>query len=122
LLPKAETCDYLERELRRVLQLVAVGDWDGLPQADLPIAAPIPWWRRALIIIRSIIIAALPPVTVIVFGANLQSEFKTYLTAVALIWALINLRALLDPQFGEKLAAFKDLPSFLPFSGELKKR
>jgi hypothetical protein len=34
---------------------------------------------------------------------------------VAWIWALINLLAILDPRFGEKLSAFKDLPSFLPF-------
>jgi hypothetical protein len=115
LLPKAETRDYLDQELRRILQLAAVGDWDGLPQADLKDTSG-PWWRRALTLIRSIIIAALPPVAVIVFGANLpQGEFKTYVTAVAWIWALINLLAILDPRFGEKLSAFKDLPSFLPF-------
>jgi hypothetical protein len=30
LLPKAETRDYLDQELRRILLLAAVGDWDGL--------------------------------------------------------------------------------------------
>jgi hypothetical protein len=39
---------------------------------------------------------------------------------VAWIWALINLLAMLDPHFGEKLSAFKDLPSFLPFGGKSK--
>lgn len=122
LLPKAETRDCLERKLRDVLELVAVGDWDGLPQMELP-GANVSWWRRVLVIIRSITIAAIPPVAVIVFGSNLlQGEIKTYVTAVAWIWALINLLAMLDPRFGEKLSAFKDLPSFLPFGGKSKER
>jgi hypothetical protein len=118
LLPKAETRDYLERELRRILDLVAVGDWDGLPHANLPKDETVPWWRHAIIIIRSIIIAAIPPVAVIVFGGNLQGDFKNYVTAVACVWAIINLLAILDPRFSEKLSAFKDLPSFLPFGGK----
>jgi len=35
LLPKTDTRNNLDRELRRIIQLVAVGDWDGLPQAKL---------------------------------------------------------------------------------------
>lgn len=122
LLPKAETRNHLEQELRRILQLAAVGDWDGLPQADLPSDVHIPWWRRALTILRSLIITALPPVGVIVFGKYLPQEFKTSVTTVAWIWALISLLAMLDPRFGEKLSAFKDMPTFLPFGGKSKDR
>ena len=120
LLPKAEAPDNLERELRRIIQLAAVGDWDGLPQADVPGDAPIPWWRRAFMIIRSLIIAALPALAVTVFGQSfLQIEIlRNYVTGAAWIWALINLLAMLDPRFGEKLSAFKDLPSFLQVGGK----
>jgi hypothetical protein len=122
LLPKAETCDYLEQKLRCILQLTAIGDWDGLPQADLPEDAPVSWWRRAAMIIRSVIIAGIPPVAVFIFGKYLpqQGDFKNYVTGAAWIWALISLLAMLDPRFGEKLSAFKDLPSFLPFGGKSK--
>jgi hypothetical protein len=123
LLPKAETLDYLERELRRIFQLAAIGDWDGLPQADLPEGAPASWWRRAVMVIRSIIIAAIPPVAVIVFGKNFpESDIKNNVTGLAWLWALISLLTMLDPRFGEKLSAFKDLPSFLPFGGKSKER
>lgn len=119
LLPKAETRVYLEREIRRVLELVAAGDWDRLPQADLPQDEPIPWWRRALRLVRSIIVAAIPPVAVTVFGAQLsQSELGKYVIPGAWIWALVSLLAVLDPRFGDKLSALKDLPNFLPFGGK----
>jgi len=55
------------------------------------------------------------------FGDKLpQGDFRNYLTGLAGIWALISLLAILDPRFGEKLSAFKDLPSFLPFGGKPK--
>jgi hypothetical protein len=121
LLPKADTLYHLQQELHRILQLVAVGDWDGLPQADVPGDTSGPWWRRALMVFRSIIIAVLPAVAVILFGDKLpQGDFRNYLTGLAGIWALISLLTILDPRFGEKLSAFKDLPSFLPFGGKPK--
>jgi hypothetical protein len=118
LLPKPETRDYLERELLRVLLLAAIGDWDGLPQADLPQDAPVPFWRRTLMLIRSIVIGAIPLVLVTVFGNKLPEDFRKYLVGFASIWAVVHLLAGIDPRFGEKLSALKDLPSFLPFGGK----
>jgi hypothetical protein len=123
LLPKAETRDHLERTLRDVLERASVGDWDGLPQAGLPEDPPVSLWRRAVMIIRSIVIAAIPPVAVIVFGRNFpESDIKNNVTGLAWIWALVSLLGMLDPRFGEKLSAIKDLPSFMTLVGKSKER
>ena len=118
----AETRDNLEVELRRVLELVATGDWDGLPQEALPQDAPVPWWRQALMLVHSIIIAAIPLVAAVFFGKYLPQEFKPFVTDVAWIWAIISLLAMLDPRFGEKLSVFKGLTDYLPFVGKSKGR
>jgi hypothetical protein len=122
LMPKTDTRYNLDRELRGIIQLVALGDWDGLPQADLPSNAPVPWWRRLSEIIRSLLIAALPVVVVTFFGQMfLPNEIlKNYATGAAWLWALISLLVVLDPRLGEKLSAFKDLPNFLQL-GENRK-
>lgn len=120
LLPKSETRIELERELRRILQLAAIGDWDGLPQAELPKDAPVPWWQQALMIIRSLIIAAAPPVGVTIFGKYLPQEFKTPVTDASWILALLSILVMLDPRLGEKVSAFKDLPSYFPFGRKPK--
>jgi hypothetical protein len=121
LLPKAETRGNLESELRHILQLVATGDWDGFPQADLPADAPIPWSQRTLILIRAVIVASIPLFAVIFFSDRLpDGDFKKYLNGLACVWAVVHLLAAIDPRFSEKLSAFKDLPSFLPFGGKSK--
>ena len=97
------------------MDLISAGNWDDLPVADPPASTPLSWWERALDLVRSLVIALLPAGIVAALDAiwKLPTEFRTYIVATPWIWAIISLLSALDPRFGEKLAAFKDLPSFL---------
>src|SRR5258708_15292179 len=40
ILPTPKNLEYLQKEIRRVLDLAAAGEWDEMPKADLPTTAP----------------------------------------------------------------------------------
>jgi hypothetical protein len=121
-LPKPDSPEYIQQELRHVLDLVSAGQWDDLPVADPPAMTPLSWWKRALNLVRSLAIALLPVVIVSTLDANqrLPAQFSAYILAASWIWAMISLLSALDPRFGQKLSAFKDLPSFLTISSKSK--
>ncbi len=116
-LPNSENPDYLQQEIRRLLDLMSKGTWDTLPVADPPPTTLLPWWKRVLKLVRSLAIALLPALVISVLDAyhRLPPQINTYIVPVAWIWTIIGVLYVLDPRFGEKLSAFKDLPNFLDF-------
>jgi hypothetical protein len=114
-LPNSENPGYLQEEIRRLLDSIAKGAWDTLPFADPPPRTLLPWRERALKLVRSLTFALLPALIISVLDANhrLPPQLSAYIVSVAWIWAIIGILSALDPQFGEKLSAFKDLPGFL---------
>jgi hypothetical protein len=122
ILPTPNNLIYLQQEIRRVLDLAAAGDWDELPTADLPTIAPLSWLERALKMIRFLAFAFLPAVAVSVMDAHhrLPAQFGAYIVPVAWMWAILNVLSALDPRFGEKLSAFRNLPDFLALGQKSK--
>jgi hypothetical protein len=122
ILPTPKNLEYLQKEIRRVLDLAAAGEWDEMPKADLPTIAPLPWQKRAINIVRSLAIALLPALIVTALDVNqrLPRQFSSYIVLIAWGWAIVSFLSMLDPRFGQKLAAFKDLPNLSPFGSKSK--
>ena len=115
MLPKVDTRDWLEKELQRLLTLVAVGNWDGLPVNKFDLPRSLAWWRRALFIVRSGAIAFVPIIAISTFGPfkSLPADISRYVNAGCWVWALLNVIWIVDPRAAEKLSAAKDLSSLL---------
>lgn len=72
--------------------------------------------------IRFLAVALLPVLVVSALDAyqRLPPQFSTYIVTGAWVWAIVSLLSALDPRFGEKLSAFKDLPNFLALGSKSK--
>ncbi len=105
-----------------MLDLAAAGEWDEMPKADLPTTAPLPLRKRVINMIRSLAIALVPPliVSALDFYQRLPAQFSNYIVLVAWVWAIVSVLSMLDPRFGEKLIAFRDLPNLSSFGSKSK--
>jgi hypothetical protein len=121
-LPTPRNLEYLQQEIRRVLDFAAAGNWDQLPTTDLPAITPLSRRARALNLIRFLAVASLPALVVSALDAfqGLPPQFSAYIVTGAWVWAILSLLAALDPRFGEKLSAFKDLPNFSALGSKSK--
>jgi hypothetical protein len=114
LVPQAASRFNLEKELRRILELAASGDWDGLPQAKLDQATnAVPWPQRAWYFTRDLIIAFVPLLAVATLNQNQQLKvdepLKGYIILASWIWALITVLGTIDPNLEERVSRAKDL-------------
>ena len=118
LLPKSDTKTQLELRLREYSRLAAAGNWDALPDAE-PDARPASLQRRVWHVMRSLVLAGLPPSAVALLKTHHMlppGQIELYITAGAWLWALANVMSLLDPRVKEKLSNIKELSSFPFFS------
>jgi hypothetical protein len=120
-LPKADTLQYLEAELRRLLDLVARGDWDGLPVADPEPDLPKPWWRTALNLARTIATMVLPPFVAWALLSRhwmpaelrISADIERFIAPAAIIWVIVSVLFLLDPHFDDKLSMVRKVRDFI---------
>jgi hypothetical protein len=108
ILPKKDTRPHFTDKLEAIVGLVSSGNWDGLPAADP--GTGIPWWKTVLSVMRSLAITLAPLLVVYLPKWNrwLLDEDVIYIRS-AWIWAILSLLFILDPRFGDKVSAIKDI-------------
>jgi len=112
-LPKADSRNWLDQELRRILDLLAAGDWEGLPLNNHDFKKLESLLRQLLTLARSLLIPIIILAIVYLAHDKIQLELRSNLIVVACGYALITLLPLIDPRFKETLLSLKDAPSFL---------
>lgn len=121
LTPRTDTHREFIRRIGENLVIVASGRWNEL---ELIVAERVTTRRkifeRVVSLGRVAITALLAPV---LFWGLQRTEFALkgptaeYATIVAVLWFLVTLLGVLDPFFGAKIAAIKDLAQALPWVG-----
>jgi hypothetical protein len=109
-LPKADTRTCLDEELRRILGLLAVGDWEGLPVNNHDVKKMEPLLGRSLTLVRSLLIPVIILAIIYLAQEKIPVEVRNNLVVVACGYALITILPLIDPRFKETLVALKDFP------------
>lgn len=124
LIPRKETRFDLEQRLRKILDLAAAGDWDGLPlpQTESRPKDKATWGQVILRGARSLTIAVVPLLGLIV--ANTAGVLKfgdatAYLFIMASVWAAVNMLAVIDPKIGDRFSLFKEAAGI--FTGKKEK-
>lgn len=130
LIPKPDTQQSLKQELQRILDRVAVGDWEGLPVADLDTSPARPWWESALNITCSLATIAILPVIAYVWTNEkstwipstwrIAPELKIWIAPITVIWVIVGVLTMIDPHFGDKLANVKTILDIARGSGDKK--
>jgi hypothetical protein len=117
LIPQPVSRLNLTKELHRIVELAASGDWDGLPQATLDVegkAEPSRWFR-VLNVLRNLILALAPPIAVMALTVTRQLEnvgpLREQIVLLSWIWALLNLLKLLDPNLNDRVQTFGTMAS-----------
>ncbi|MEU7867718.1 hypothetical protein [Dactylosporangium sp. NPDC049140] len=116
-LPDAETVATLRRQLLACAGAVATGRLGSL--AGIVDAEPRPVRRRVfatLAVLRSVAVALVPAAAVVLLhraGLLLWDELGRGAAAVAAVWAVAVLLMALDPQFGPRVRAVRELLGLL---------
>src|SRR5262249_27966099 len=103
--------------ISRYLVLAVEGDWDGFERSDPQIISRPEFVRSRIRAGAIAILSALIPLAVLaaVKRFNLiEGAVLSYLTVGAFIWTGLSLLSQVDPSYGSKLSAIKDISSLLP--------
>ena len=114
--PYPDTRQELLKQLSRSLALAASDNWAALPrrEADQTAARSL-WLWRAANFARFIVSAGLPG---LIFYAIQQTQFAIqppiadYLTVGAVIWAILAMISVIDPDYNQKLSSLKTIGDF----------
>ena len=75
-------------------------------------SARVRWQHHLMRAARQIFVAAIPIAVLLVtkaFGVSIPGEFRTYITLGCLLWAVIVLLSVLDPNYRDNVNTVKDL-------------
>ena len=120
-LPKADTRDWLEQELRRILGRLASGDWDGLPVNKYDLHEHELLFKQLLRVTRSLLIPAIIFISVYLAKDQqwIPKEAIIYLIFTAVVLTLMTVLPIIDPDVMEKFLKLKEMPK-IPFGGKSK--
>jgi hypothetical protein len=113
-LPEFATRDVLLQELSRFIVTFCGGHFGELPRATLPPTPSHPSQAAVGRTVRTLITALMPAALLFLFtqlGLHPLAPMWNVMIAGSLLWAIVNLMALLDPGYTTKIATIKDLAS-----------
>ena len=115
--PKEDTRQQFLNRVSGYLALVVTGDWDGFERAEPQTVSRPELLRSRLRAAVIAVVSALVPLLVLVVVKRLnliEGVILSYLTVGAFIWTGLSLLSQVDPSYGSKLTAIKDISSLLP--------
>lgn len=120
--PRADTNASLRARLASNLESFATGDWDSLPQIDIPPAQRAPLWRGVASRIWSGAVGSAVSIGVITFlqrqGLLQDGTPVTALPVVAYILAAVTILVAIDPLVSSKVAVLKEMAGMLKGGGK----
>ena len=117
--PKIDTLGQLQIRLSSYIIYMIRGDWDSFDKAQVQAVSRSALLRSRLnLILTALVSASVPLITLwIVKRLDILTDpLITYLTVGGYIWSALTLLSHLDPHYGAKLTAIKDITQLLPFS------
>lgn len=122
--PKPDTREQLVARLALNLGYVARGDWDGFQRVKPErLSRPDLIRTRGANLLRATALASIPILLLLAvkrLGLAPDGTVLTYLTVGGYVWAALTLLSGLDPAYGAKLTAMKDITGLLPLPGKGK--
>jgi hypothetical protein len=122
--PKADTREQLVTRLASNLVHAARGDWDGFERAKPErLSRPDLIRTRGANLLKAAALASIPILVLLAvkrLGLAPDGTVLTYLTVGGYVWAALTLLSGLDPAYGAKITAIKDITGFLPLPGKSK--
>jgi hypothetical protein len=109
-----ETRDEVVDDLARMLAMLAIGNLGALPGAEGTGEARARLGKRLRDMGRLLIIGFAPTVIVLAISQVFKipgGAFSGALVLFCILWAIVNLLVALDPLYGTKLSAVKDIGS-----------
>lgn len=123
--PKPDTQrQFIERVSSNLVSAIR-GNWGDFERVEPERIPSVQAWRSRLgALLRVILIGLMPGTVLWVVQSSpalaLSDPIAEYAKAGALLWALLSVFVALDPLFGTKLGALKDISSLLPLPGKGK--
>lgn len=121
--PKQDTIEHLKNRLTSYFIFASRGDWDSFPRISVQrIPQQVVWRSRIKIVATALVSSAIPIITLWVVKRLdiVTGPILLYLTVGGYIWSALTLLSHLDPNYGAKLTAIKDITQLLPFSKKEK--
>lgn len=122
--PNKDTHERLRERLAVGLTCAVRGEWDGFERVSPEKLSQPELLKSRLVNFAKALASASVPVIVLLLvkRADLVPDgpVLNYLTAGAYIWAALSFLSGLDPQYGAKITAIKDIAGFLPIPGKGK--
>ena len=115
--PKEDTRQQFINRTSNYLVLVLNGDWDGFERAEPQTVSRPELLRSRLKTAVTAVLSAMVPLLILLVVKRLnliEGVVLSYLTVGAFIWTGLSLLSQVDPSYGSKLAAIKDISSLLP--------
>ena len=115
--PKEDTRQQFIKRVSSYLVLAISDDWDGFERVEPQTVSRPELLRSRLKTAVTALLSALVPLLVLLAVKQLnliEGPVLTYLTVGAFIWTGLSLLSTVDPSYGSKLSAMKDLSSLLP--------
>jgi hypothetical protein len=115
--PKEDTRQEFIKRVSSYLVLAISDDWDGFERVEPPTVSRPELLRSRLKTAVTAVFSALVPLAVLLIVKQLnliEGPVLTYLTVGAYIWTGLSLLSNVDPSYGSKFAAIKDISSLLP--------
>jgi hypothetical protein len=117
--PKQDTFEQFKNRITSYFIFAARGDWDSFEKTHPEKLSRHELWQSKVRHSIAALVSAAVPVLVLwlVKRMGIVTEpILTYLTVGAYIWAALTLLSHLDPNYGAKLTALKDITQLIPFS------
>jgi hypothetical protein len=114
--PRNDTHAYFCRQMGSVVECLADGNWDGLPEIP-PDQTPVSWVTRTFTISRGLGASLTPLALLAVLGLlkiKLPDAVAPYVYLGAILWAAVGTVALLDPLYASKFEIVKSAIQLLP--------
>jgi tetratricopeptide (TPR) repeat protein len=109
----AETWDRLAVLLRKEIGALATGDWAGLRWiSPPPKAANVrSWWRIAIVVLRTVVVMAIPLIATFTLDPVLDLAPKTFGIAkiVSVAWAILYFLLTIDPTLQKKIETVRSV-------------
>lgn len=115
--PKADTRAQFINRVTSYFICAVSGDWDGFERAQPQVVSRPELLRSRLRSAVTAVASAIIPLVVLVVVQRLkliEGVVLSYLTVGAFIWTGLSLLSHVDPSYGSKLTAIKEISSFLP--------
>lgn len=116
LLPKHDTFSLLRGQIAEIVATVLLGNYGSLPKESIVPSPQASWIRRSLRLIRLAVVAALPIAVVFAadaIGFQLPESVSDTLIFASILWAVIVVVTIVDPQLERRMNMTRDALAIL---------